>query len=528
MKTRILILSLAAFFALPAAAQDLNPQVQVTNDYKAELGTSGKMSVSMEIPDSLTLFRTSVSYDVFSTPYKGAYEFLPYEISVTPGKPASDISRLYLRAGAGYSFHPELDAVWSPSFMSSSTALSLFQNFRGYAGNYGALDGRSSYSGYDYHEKAGLEGKWFARDFTLDYALSYNGVFTSDFSGGNPFHDFVFDGKISSDEDAAIVYNLAARVNHAFDPVVSHTGVQASGSVYPNWVLPFDLRLDFNVESDFYGKGPYGNVFVAQISPKALYEFERISIAAGVTLSPAKDIQWVYPDVRVSAALFDDAMQVYAFVKGGQFARSYSELKFSDHWFNSDYASTMKPTLERLNAALGFRGTVLRNLQYDLNGGWASYSDAVVNTLKPDALMPSLLCSGIGYADYNMLYARLDAAWKSHRVDASVSLRYCRSDVDANDNFLDLPLLSGYADVTYNWNSRIYAGIWAEGRTECAALTYPVPGFVNLGLKGEYRFRSNFGAWAKIGNLLNHDLAYSPLHIQEGIYATLGISMNLK
>lgn len=528
MKNKITTVLIAAAMALPAAAQDLNPQVQVTNDYKAELGTSGKHSVAMEIPDSLTLFRTSVSYDVFTTPYKGAYEFSPYEISVTPKKALSDRSRLYVRAGAGYTLHPELDVVWSPQMPTKYTSLSVFEHFSGYTGNYSSLDARGNYSGYDFYENAGVSGYLFGRNFTLGAGLDYNGIYTSDFAGHSAFHDISLGGKICSDEAERIVYSFSLNVNQVLDPVVMQTGVRASGSIYPNWMLPFDLRLDFNVESDFYEKGPYGNVFVAQLSPKALYEFEMVSIAAGVTFSPAWDIQWLYPDVRITANLLDDAMQLYAYVKGGQFASSYSDLKLADHWFNSSYTAVMKPTLERLNAGLGVRGSALKNLQYDVKGGWASYSDAPLKSLKADTVNPGLLDCGITYADYNLWYVSADAAWKSHRLDAGLSLRVSHTDITANDNYLDLPLLSGSADVTYNWNKRIYAGLWCEGRTACKAQTYPVPGFVNLGLKGEYRFSSRFGAWVKAGNLLNRKIAWSPLHIEDGVYATAGISFNMK
>jgi hypothetical protein len=518
---------IAALLTLPAGAQNLNPQVQVTNDYKAELGTTGKKSVAMEIPDSLTLFRTSVSYDVFTTPYRGAYEFSPYEISVTPKKPASDRSKLYVRAGAGYTLHPELDVVWSPVVPFPQASLSVFDHFSGYSGKYRSLDGRA-YSGYDWLQNAGVSGYWFGRSFTLGCGFDYNGIYNSDFDGHSSFHDVAVNGNISSDPNARLVYAFALKVNQTFDPVVMMTGINAGGSVYPNWMLPFDLRLDFSVESDFYEKGPYGNVFVAQISPKALYEFGPASIAAGVTLSPAMDIQWLYPDVMVTVNFLDDAMQAYALVKGGQYARSYTDLKLADHWFNSDYTAAMKSTLERLNAGVGVRGCTLKNLQYDLSGGWASYSDAPLQSLKADAANPGLLKSGITYADYNLWYAALDAVWKSHRLDAGLKLRFSHTDTAPNDNYLDLPLLSGAADVTYNWNSRIYAGIWCEARTSCAAQTYPVPGFVNLGLKGEFRFNSMLGAWTKVGNILNRRIAWSPLHVEDGVYFTAGISYNMK
>ena len=517
----------ALLMAASAVAQNLNPQVQVTNDYKAEMGKSGKQSVPLEVPDSLNSFRTSVSYNVFATPYKGSYEFVPYEISVTPQKPASDASVFYLKAGAGYSFHPELTAIWNPIQAAKKHSLTVFENFKGYAGNYASLDARPDYSGHDLSQAIGIEGRWFHDAFTLGYGLDYQGIYTGDFAGNVNFNDFTLRGKIRSNTDAKIVYNLDVEVNQAFDRQVAQTGVRAEGGFFPNWMLPFELRLDFNIDSDFYENGGYDNVFVAQVSPKALFEWSVVKLSAGVTISPASDIQWIYPDVNITADLLDGNLQVYAFAKGGQLARSYTDLKLADHWFNSSYTNVLKPTLERLNSGLGFRGSAFKYFQYDVRGGWASYSDAPLHsyTVAPGA--PLCGC-GIAYGDYNAWYADADAHWKSSRLNVDALLHYRHSNITPNGNFLDLPEFAGRIDIMYNWNSRIFAGINCSGQTVQDASTDPVPGFIDLGLKGEYLFNKRFGAWANVGNLLNSKITLSPLHMQKGIYVTAGISLNLR
>ena len=48
-----------------AGAQNLNPQVQVTNDYKTNMGEARKQAVELEIPDSLTSFKTLFTPDAF-------------------------------------------------------------------------------------------------------------------------------------------------------------------------------------------------------------------------------------------------------------------------------------------------------------------------------------------------------------------------------------------------------------------------------------------------------------------------------
>lgn len=529
MKHIVSLFAAAALLStIPSFAQDLNQQVQVTNDYKTNMGKAGKISVPLEIPDSLSSFRTSVSYNVFATPYKGSYEFVPYEISVTPQKPASDYSKFYLKAGAGYTLHPELTAVWTPLNAYNGHSLSVFDTFRGYAGQLGAIDSRPDYKGYDLSETVGIEGRWFTNGFSVGYGVDYQGIFTNDFAGSSSFNDFTLRGKLRSDADATIVYDLDLALNQAFDAQVAQTGIFLQGGVFPNWMLPFDLRVDFKIESDFYENGGYDNVFVAQISPKALFEWSPFKLEAGVSLSPASDIQWIYPDVCISADLLDNTLQLYAFAKGGKFAESYTDLKLRDHWFNSTYVGTLRPTLERLNSGLGVRGIAFKHLQYDLKGGWASYSDAPMHSFKATAADPSLYACGIRYADYNTWYVDAAAHWKTARLAIDFSAHYRKTNIVANDNYLDLPAFIGTLDAVYNWNSRVFAGISCSGRTEQKARTMPVPAFVDLGLVGEYLFNKRFGAWAKVGNLLNGEIALSPLHTQKGIYATAGISLNLK
>ena len=247
-----------------------------------------------------------------------------------------------------------------------------------------------------------------------------------------------------------------------------------------------------------------------------------------MSVSPASDLQWLYPDVRLTADLFDNVLQAYATVKGGQFVRGYADLKLENHWFNPSYTAAVKPTLERLNAMLGLRGSALKYLQYDVRGGWASYSDAPLHSFTASIFAPPVLDCGIAYADYNTVYADADIHWKSPRFALDLSAGFKHTNIELNDDYLDLPAFTGAVSAVYNWNSRIFAGLTCKGRTEQAALTWSVPGFADLGLIGEYSFNNRFGVWANVGNLLCHEIALSPLHVQKGIYFTGGIRLNLR
>ena len=516
---------LAMAAGMPAFAQNpnLNPQVQVTNDYKAQLGLQGKQSVEIEVPDSLKSFRTSVDYDVIATPYKGSYEFSPYEISIAPQKPASDFGKFFFRGGAGYSFRPELQAVYVPLHKAKHTLL-IYQDLSGYLGRYRSLDERSPYNGFDFSENFGLEGKVFSTNYAFDYGVDYKGLLNRDFNGNSIFHQFTVKGGIKTDIDAKVLFAANASVSHAIDTYLDQTSVRASGYFMPIWNFPFDVRVDADVAGFFYS-AVYSTKFVMGISPKALIETGPLKIEAGVRLGPARDLQWLFPDVTVRADLLDGTMQPYAFAKGGQFAVDYADLKLAEHWFSPSYATDLRPGLERLNAAVGMRGNFLGKLQYDVHGGYAAYAYAPLYTYYPQG---GLMAYGISQDKYSNWYVDADLAWKSRRWDADAKILYRYTSIEPNDNYLDLPQLCASARVRRNWNSRIYAGLWCEAQTARDALNYPVKGFVNLGVDAEYKIDSMLGVWAKIGNILNQDIALSPLHIENGIYFTAGISLDLR
>ena len=131
--TRYIVCAASLLACSGLSAQNLNPQVQVTNDYEARMGEAAKKGVALEVPDSLSEFRTSVDYKVFRTEYRGSYEFHPYRISVAPEVRDNGASRAWLRAGAGYSFHPVFQGVYAVKRKGLLRG-SLFQDFHGYCG----------------------------------------------------------------------------------------------------------------------------------------------------------------------------------------------------------------------------------------------------------------------------------------------------------------------------------------------------------------------------------------------------------
>lgn len=79
-------ITVLAFSALCGglSAQNLNPTVSVSREYQGKLMEVSKPAVKMAVPDSLTEFNLKFDYSVFENPYKGSYDFKPYNMDMRP------------------------------------------------------------------------------------------------------------------------------------------------------------------------------------------------------------------------------------------------------------------------------------------------------------------------------------------------------------------------------------------------------------------------------------------------------------
>ena len=107
---------------------------------------------------------------------------------------------------------------------------------------------------------------------------------------------------------------------------------------------------------------------------------------------------------------------------------------------------------------------------------------------------------------------------------------------EASVGDIDLRLFSGTADVVYNWNRRVFAGVsaqWAtarEGKDFYVAFGNKfdchVPGWVDLGVTAEFRANNRFSLWAEGRNLLNQTVMRNFMVAEKGPYFTAGICLN--
>ena len=98
----------------------------------------------------------------------------------------------------------------------------------------------------------------------------------------------------------------------------------------------------------------------------------------------------------------------------------------------------------------------------------------------------------------------------------------------------------------YNWNGRIFAGFdietatarkmnihpegWnpMESSTSGPLAEFTIPGYIDLGLKAEFKTAGNMSLWLKGGNLLGQVIQRMPGCAVKGASVTAGISLSLK
>ena len=556
MRHQIFATVLLAGVSALAYGQNLNPTVEVTNAYEVGASSIVKPLQRMAVPDSVTTFNLDFDYSVFEKPYQGAYEFKPYHVQLRPRPIPSTENSFYLKAGAGYTLHPELDLVWTP-FRKERGQVDVYAGHHSYFGRYhkfgqpdsdGALlPTGEKMPGYLADTRVGVDGSYGWE----------NGLLTADVSWRNRLaNDEYLFRRLNGVEAKARVRSLPLDAAHfLYDAAVSYHYYAVDGSWNTVLIHPSDFtesRFDFDgtfgpvfnsesrllVDLDMaivrYGGNASGYTGGLSVTPKyeLLLDNWFFSLGARVaTLIYSDDwvgnkvkSQLVYPAVHVDFRLLDDQLILQAAATGGDRVNALSEA-FMQRPFalSSDYDHS----LERVRAMLGVRGNIASRFRYDLQGGYALWERAALDGLSLDS--GGIYQTVIGQAGFNMLFAELDYGWKSESVTMDGKMAYRWTDLD-QDSLFAPAAFTGWIRPAWHWGDRFAAGLDAAWSTRRDAvhgiLAYHVPGWVDLGAFAEFDFTRNFGFWVKGGNLLNQAIHLTPLHSEAGMYITGGILLN--
>lgn len=534
MKKTLLAVTFFALAGLSLSAQTFNPRVEVENTYEGKIVEAGKQALPMSVPDSLYKFQYKLDYTVFDNPYKGSYKFQPYSIEMKPDAAPSDARRLYVNLGAGWSLHPELDLVWSPSFKRQPLKLSVYDRFRGFWGNYGLMHYQDDFKvlrkpltaspGYVLDNKAGADLRYEFSHVALEVDGGYH-LFMSQDTLSNHFLQ-LGEAEIRllplDPNKADYFYGGRFYVNAGQDRMSSlmssrhKLGVNDMGADL-RFGAPVGSRarvlVDLGIESAIYSGLLDAAVTRAWATPRFTYRWgsgfaelgAKVSYLKGNDNTGKKETfvvfsdsvfghksDYIYPAVKVKQYLIPEQLAVYAKAVGGDEIHNYSDLlrenPFSDPLaviFNMDSSS------ERVNAAAGFEGDIAGRFQFDLHGGYAvvhnGRCDAIEYTSRwyqdPEGRWQGDYLSGyFNYCDYNRWYGDFSFLWKSPRLDIDGHFLYQDTDL-VNRGYLAVSpaRFSGELRAVYNWNRQAFAGLSVEAasrRNGIAAIAFR-PGMIS-------------------------------------------------
>ncbi|MGN0196335.1 MAG: hypothetical protein ACI4AE_07765 [Candidatus Cryptobacteroides sp.] len=507
---KILIAAAAAFAAIQAFSQNLNPTVEITNAFEGKLLESDKQTVKMDVPDSLLKFDLEYDYSVFSTRYGGGYDFAPYLMDMRPEADSYRGRRMYLKASAGYALNPVVDFVWSP-VEKRSFKLDVFASTDSYYGDYrnicavpqggGAADfslvpvtdgsvqaspyAEDCTSGYDFSSRAGFSSRYDWKSGALSFGAQWRGLNTKSMWTATNWNSASADFRVFSKNvpQKKFVYDLSVSYSHGQDDFR-----QLSGDAPYSCVMTNDIGL-----SGFVGHSAganrllvafglnlhdYGKLFDAQVLdwyllPKYVIESRNAFLSLGVripfisssgdsALLGSRGIQGIYPDIHASYTIVRDCLNVYADVTGGETVNSYAALKERYHFLNPSYPGNAGTLLdnsdEKFHIRGGFRGNIASVFRFDAAAGYSTVSNGFMESVTGASLTGNYadgLLPCVSYSDYQRVYAGFKAGYDRKPVSVDLAFLWNHTILADGATGIAPSAFTGSARVGYNYNERI-------------------------------------------------------------------------
>ena len=584
MKIRLFTAAVAAMaISAGLSAQNINPTVEVVNTYEGRLLEVHKPVSEMAVPDSLLTFRLDFDYDVFDTPYKGAYDFEPYLISMHPTESVAP-RKFFFKAGAGYTLRPSLGFVYSTP--AKGFQWDVYGSFNSYFGDYhriaydsGKLDADGGkWNGRDMAARVGFNGLKEWKGSVLKFGAAYDNLSTKDWrnskssNGGMAFArmrttqaapgSFFYDGtlKFSYKSDAQKTSMLEGH------PGLGEGLVTLGGELGP--VLDASSSLLFGVNVDMAMYSGLLSSFAGRIAltPKYVYNRDRWNFSLGLSLSTlvhsddTRSVlaayenhthkgQFIYPMVNVEFSAIPEKLALYASATGGDDINAYSSIQEGNHHFDPLFGLGFGPLLdntsERINVRIGAKGGVKSRLHYEVFGGVSAKANAPMEMAYE---LDGLMTPGLIYHDMTLYYAGTRLNLETNLVDAGLNAAFkgssLQNSTDYDYGFLPSKI-SGDVYFRYKWQDRLSAGFDAgfassrkgcvktgsdtdfDGEIEYTGNPATIPGWLDLGIGAQYRLNKRLGFWIRGGNLLGQKIQRNVLYAEKGVSVTGGVIVNL-
>ena len=536
-----------------AYAQNLNPVVEVTNVYAMEASGIEKPEQLLPLPDSVFKFNLDFDYSVKSTPYKGAYEFNPYLVQMRPSARLSREQTFYLKAGAGYSFHPEVDVVWNP-VRTQNFRLDLYASHNSYMGKYRNVTIQEDKFLWDGTNKAD-GGMRSLTNAGADFLYAYkSGQFTADLQYANVLAtDYYLSDetrnlahhkgqarlRVQSNPGTKFIYNVGTRIAYLGYDAQKEFHTVSDASLGFRVGKRSNFRLGAGLETVSYGEEsalkfeimPHYSLGTKRLNLDLGFKFSYVS--SGVTEYPQKG-GILFPDVYLSYRIAD-AVVLQASATGGDRLTSYDSL-LDDNPYLGGFIWHRDVIVNRVNLMVGMRGSAGGRFSYDIRAGynWTDnaygWSWLYKDVLNGDGLAELVMQPTMVYVSpLRTLYVDAKFAWNSSNWDILAFVHYGHTpkpnlETEVEQNVFVPAAFKAQGHIFYKWGGRIKVGPTIEASSKMRG-RIGIPAYQDLGIYAEYALGRKMAVWAKGGNLLNQTIQRTPFYAEGGIYGTLGIKL---
>ena len=553
-RTAIVLLTLlTAPSALPAQ-QKIDPTLEVTREFDGRMMNIHKSPLSTKTADSLRNFALDFNYTIFDKPYRDLYEFTPAASAAILSRPAREWPLLLLKGGISLPFTPEAQLYFQPNlnkgnFLSVEGGYTCFQDNLPIA-ELGATDnrvikGNRAIADCSEYRAAVGYGKYWKKDMlniSVDYTGGSGNYYGPDSHTYNMVEASVRAGSIGKG-GRRMNYSINIKFRHTSDKsttdplALNENYFAATVEVGPNFGRYNKLTILLNSENLFYSAIQKYNCGIFEGMVRYRFEKGRFLLLAGSKISgdyvssERKEINEFYSPIFLNATLslelIKKRMWLYGEIGGGNRLNSYFStiekgIRLSQ---KADLIATTLP----LTIKAGIKGNIRSRLSYNLFADY-SYIDGLQQFINDEG---TNRLSAI-YTKTRILSLGVEAGYAGKRVNGyakfSHSFFYDKERKGVPGSHF------GYAPTTldlsleYNYRERIYIGTKIICRSKCdlydsrfAGPVFQAPSYLNLGLNITYRLNSRFAFYAKGENLLDKIIMQTPLYIEKGVSAGVGI-----
>lgn len=516
-----------ALLPVTLTAQSLDPVVEVSSQYKVDMGEIHKPAINVNVEDSLQRFDINFDYSIYDRPYQNLYVFAPY--SYTQIKHPQEIKNNILFAELGYqsilspSGHIVIQGVTKKNF-----AACAYANFDGYFRGdtdmapfylWNVLEGR-------YHTDFGTNMKYAWRSGEVQFDANYR----------------ILDGQYSLVDNHSDKVTLTALVNSAnkdlnsidYNFLASFHNLRAENSMSDMTEslfsidgavgTTFDIHrvyVDIDVDMAAYRKSRAHEAWILEFAP--IYEYNRGRLfgkfgakfgsrfASKVEdnesgIDHKGNMTNIFPMIDAKYTLIKNHLWVHALATGSNYMNSMESMVAQCPVV--DLNSRMLFGHTPIDAQLSVETSLGGVFSINATGGYSLNRDMMI--IGTDMLSSANAVIPIAtYWDLERLHAGAEAVLKIDHFSIGGDVTFNKY-IDWFEEIEQdvLPKVVAHAYADFDLRERVFLSVKCDYQSASRFM----PEMVNLGTKIDVVVNRHFSVFFKGDNLLNQKLFLAPLY----------------